>query len=99
MSEKKEYIDRVKFIDKMADIIWSLRCSAHPHGDDVADGMQDVLNYLEDEKPVDIVEVVRKETAKEILDYFDRYVGTGKYLIGNMIRMQREKYGIEVEEL
>lgn len=46
----------------------------------------------------EIVEVVRKETAKEILDYFDRYAGTGKYLIGNMIYSQRKKYGIEVEE-
>lgn len=41
---------------------------------------------------------IRKETAKEILDYFDRYAGTGEKLIGNMISEQRKKYGIEVEE-
>lgn len=41
---------------------------------------------------------VRKETAKKILDYFDRYAGTGKKLIGNMISEQRKKYGVEVEE-
>ena len=41
---------------------------------------------------------IRKATAKEILDYFDRYAGTGEKLIGNMISEQRKKYGIEVEE-
>ena len=40
----------------------------------------------------------RMETAKEILDYFDKYANTGKKLIGNMIREQRKKYGVEVEE-
>ena len=41
---------------------------------------------------------IRKETAKEILNYFDRYAGTGEKLIGNMISEQRKKYGLEVEE-
>ena len=44
------------------------------------------------------LEQPRKETAKKILDYFDRYAGTGKKLIGNMISEQRKKYGVEVEE-
>ena len=47
---------------------------------------------------VDHNQEVRKETAKEILDYFDRYAGTGEKLIGNIISEQRKKYGIEVEE-
>lgn len=41
---------------------------------------------------------IRKATAKEILNYFDKYAGTGEKLIGNMISKQRKKYGIEVEE-
>ena len=45
-----------------------------------------------------IKEQARKETAKEILDYFDRYAGTGEKLIGDMISEQRKKYGVEVEE-
>ena len=44
------------------------------------------------------LEKARKKTAKEILDYFDRYAGTGEKLIGNMISEQRKKYGIEVNE-
>ena len=39
-----------------------------------------------------------KETARKILDYFDRYAGTGEKLIGNMISEQRKKYGVEVDE-
>ena len=39
----------------------------------------------------------RRETAKEILDYFDKYAGTGKKLIGNMISEQRKKYGVSAD--
>lgn len=39
-----------------------------------------------------------KETAEKILDYFDKYAGTGKKLIGNMISEQRKKYGVEIKE-
>lgn len=42
------------------------------------------------------VEQTRKETAKEILDYFDRYAGNGE-LIGNIINRLRRKYSVEEE--
>lgn len=39
-----------------------------------------------------------KKTAKKILDYFDKYAGTGEKLIGNMISEQRKKYGVGIKE-
>lgn len=60
--------------------------------------LKDLLDkgYFTSENRV-AIHKARKETAKEILDYFDQYAGNGE-LIGNIINRLRRKYSVEVRE-